>query len=179
MGWLKDVSISLLHHSWKHIYAILFGMLVAMVGPALYMFYADVFSVLTWKSTLGAVFLSLSGLGAVALYLSEKWLDRKKQNEPRRWIKEKLLDLAQQAAETAAKIRNSTKPIEPQSSGAWRTPTPEVVAIKDQACMAITAHLGQQEGELFSSHRFGSVLPHGYAENLSAYLFALAEKLQC
>jgi len=100
-----------------------------------------------------------------------------KFDESHRWIKEKLARLAQQATEAAAKIRNSTEPIEPQLSRAWRTPTLEVLDIQDKARMEIFVSLGKEQGELFVNQKFGSALPQGYAENLATYLLALAENL--
>jgi len=130
-----------------------------IVGPAWLAFYAEVVKTLTWRSVLGAVLMALWTIDIAALYLYVNWLSKAKQNASRRWIKEKLLDLAQQAAEVA------------KSDGG------PVGSIQDQARLAITANLGKEEGHLFSSQAFGSPRQHGYAENLSAYLFALAEKL--
>ena len=150
MAWLKRIVAPLLGDVRSNLAVVVFGSLVAAIGPAFALFYSDVLRVLTWRSARAGGLMVLVAIGVVGIYVTEK-----RRGKSNRILRDKLLNLANRTR-YAIKANTGTR------------------FIQGEARAIVAAGFGEIGAELFDTQRFWETEPPG--EGLAVYLEVLAEK---
>jgi len=150
MAWLNRIVTPILGDIRKNISVVVFGCLVAAVGPAFTLFYSDVLRALTWRTSVAGFLMVLVAIGVVGLYITENRIG--KSNHV---LREKLLDLARRARDAGRKNTGTR-------------------FIQGEAAAVIAAGFGQDQAKTFEAQKFWEVDPPG--EGIANYLEVLASK---